>query len=90
VLSRIPVTTALASVVSQAPGRFREAKRHFVAPRQSTQKLDLASDNHTEHHEFVAVINSHPDCRALSSCLSRYSRQEATVIDLEKRKLNAQ
>ena len=26
-----------------------------------TPNLVLASDNHTEHHQFVAVINSHPD-----------------------------
>jgi hypothetical protein len=51
--------------------RDNKGSRSIVAPRQSNANITLASGNHTEHDETVAVRDSHPDCRSFSSRLSR-------------------
>jgi hypothetical protein len=44
-----------------ADPRDSQGHRRYVAARQSKPNLILASDNHTQHHRFVAVISSYLD-----------------------------
>jgi energy-coupling factor transporter ATP-binding protein EcfA2 len=69
--------------------RDNQGSRTCVAERQSNPNITLASDNQTEHLSIVAVRDSHPDCRSLSSRLSRYrwrhTRSKRPLSQADKR-----